>query len=231
MPSPVEPDDIAILADTAALCDKMQAVTRLPIQFKAFLDWLLGDDGELSDEVLIGFQDRVTPIGAILGWVSTSLPSDKWLICNGQTVTIAAYPSLFALLGIRFGGDGVTNFTLPDLQDRALVGVSATKLIGGNYGAESVDLDLSHYHGIAVTSVNDNINFPTRNWAKTDNGTVAPGVGISGDDVDDADSGVIESGDIASTTEIKDDNTGDLSAVTVATIPKSTAVYFIIKAL
>ena len=39
-----------------------------------------------------------------------------WLPCDGQTLAIAGYQSLFALLGTTFGGDGITNFRLPDMR-------------------------------------------------------------------------------------------------------------------
>lgn len=42
-----------------------------------------------------------------------------WLPCDGQLLAAEAYPALFALLGMRFGGDGVATFALPDLRGRA----------------------------------------------------------------------------------------------------------------
>jgi microcystin-dependent protein len=41
-----------------------------------------------------------------------------WALCNGQTLSIAANNALFALLGTTYGGNGTTNFNLPDLQGR-----------------------------------------------------------------------------------------------------------------
>ena len=38
-----------------------------------------------------------------------------WLVCDGRTLSIAAYPELFAVIGTTFGGDGSTNFALPNL--------------------------------------------------------------------------------------------------------------------
>jgi microcystin-dependent protein len=46
-----------------------------------------------------------------------------WLLCNGQTLAISQYQALFALLGKTFGGDGTTNFQLPDLQGRMPINV------------------------------------------------------------------------------------------------------------
>lgn len=38
-------------------------------------------------------------------------PNVMW--CLGQTLLIADYPALFAVIGTTYGGDGVTNFMLP----------------------------------------------------------------------------------------------------------------------
>lgn len=44
-----------------------------------------------------------------------------WSICDGSTLSIAEYETLFVLLGTTFGGDGQTNFNIPDLRGRAPV--------------------------------------------------------------------------------------------------------------
>jgi len=38
-----------------------------------------------------------------------------WLRCDGTIVSITEYQTLYALLMTRYGGDGMTNFALPDL--------------------------------------------------------------------------------------------------------------------
>jgi microcystin-dependent protein len=38
-----------------------------------------------------------------------------WALCNGQTLPISQNSALFSLLGTQYGGDGITNFNLPDL--------------------------------------------------------------------------------------------------------------------
>jgi microcystin-dependent protein len=44
-----------------------------------------------------------------------------WLACDGQLLAISAYPLLYAVVGTRYGGDGVTTFALPDLRGRSVV--------------------------------------------------------------------------------------------------------------
>ncbi|MEM7302674.1 MAG: tail fiber protein [Pseudomonadota bacterium] len=41
-----------------------------------------------------------------------------WAMCDGQTLPINQNQSLYSLLGTTYGGDGRTNFNLPDLRGR-----------------------------------------------------------------------------------------------------------------
>ena len=41
-----------------------------------------------------------------------------WAQCNGQLLSIQQNQALFAILGTTFGGNGTTNFALPDLRGR-----------------------------------------------------------------------------------------------------------------
>jgi microcystin-dependent protein len=68
-----------------------------------------------------------------------------WMTCQGQLLSIAQQTALFSLFGTTYGGDGVTNFQLPDLRGRLAVGQG--QLIGGGVytigevgGTESVTL-------------------------------------------------------------------------------------------
>jgi len=42
-----------------------------------------------------------------------------WAWCNGQLLPISQNTALFSLLGTTYGGDGKSNFALPDLQGSA----------------------------------------------------------------------------------------------------------------
>jgi microcystin-dependent protein len=44
-----------------------------------------------------------------------------WAFCNGQLLTIAQNTALFSLLGVSYGGNGVTVFALPDLRGATAV--------------------------------------------------------------------------------------------------------------
>lgn len=45
-----------------------------------------------------------------------------WAQCNGQLLAIASNTALFSLIGVNYGGNGTTNFGLPNLQGQATVG-------------------------------------------------------------------------------------------------------------
>jgi microcystin-dependent protein len=44
-----------------------------------------------------------------------------WAFCNGQLLPISQNTALFSLLGTTYGGDGKSNFALPNLQGSAVL--------------------------------------------------------------------------------------------------------------
>ncbi|MHB8284488.1 MAG: phage tail protein [Caulobacteraceae bacterium] len=70
-----------------------------------------------------------------------------WLMCSGQTLSIAQNAALFSLLGTQFGGDGVSTFKIPNLNGRIVLGPGTnggpTHVIGELSGVESVVLTAS----------------------------------------------------------------------------------------
>jgi microcystin-dependent protein len=65
---------------------------------------------------------------------------EYWLDCSGQTLAISTYNVLYAVIGTMYGGDGVSNFRLPDLQGRFLIssgtGTGLTPRTQGQAGGE-----------------------------------------------------------------------------------------------
>jgi microcystin-dependent protein len=51
--------------------------------------------------------------------MSFNFPPRGWAFCNGQLLPINQNQALFSLLGTTYGGNGTTNFALPNLQGRA----------------------------------------------------------------------------------------------------------------
>ena len=68
-----------------------------------------------------------------------------WAWCNGQLLPLSQNTALFSLLGTTYGGNGKSNFALPDLQGRAPMhpgqgpGLSLHDL-GEDGGSETVTL-------------------------------------------------------------------------------------------
>ena len=92
-----------------------------------------------------------------------------WALCNGQILNVQSNPPLFALLGTRYGGDGVRTFALPDLRGRAPIhfgtgeGLSEYAL-GQRAGAEKVALTTNeipaHGHPLMVSPEYADANDP-----------------------------------------------------------------------
>jgi microcystin-dependent protein len=78
-----------------------------------------------------------------------------WNFCDGTLISISENPTLFNLIGTTYGGDGQTNYALPDLRGRVPIH-QGTLQGGSNYvigqpaGVESVTLTInqipSHNH-------------------------------------------------------------------------------------
>jgi len=83
-----------------------------------------------------------------------------WAWCDGQLLPLSQNTALFSLLGTTYGGDGKSNFALPDLQGRAPMhpgqgpGLSLHDL-GETGGSETVTLLESeipaHAHAMHVS--------------------------------------------------------------------------------
>jgi microcystin-dependent protein len=66
-----------------------------------------------------------------------------WALCNGQLLPINQNQALFSLLGTTFGGNGQTNFALPDLRGQVPIHVSKGFLLGQKGGEQSHTLTIS----------------------------------------------------------------------------------------
>lgn len=71
-----------------------------------------------------------------------------WLDCNGQLLLVQQYPALYATIGIAYGGNGQTNFNVPNLQGRTAGGAGQSPglsyyTLGQALGYEGVQLTSS----------------------------------------------------------------------------------------
>lgn len=53
------------------------------------------------------------------------IPAD-YKLCDGALLTINDYPELFENIGVSFGGNGTSNFSLPDIRGRFVVGYDSS---------------------------------------------------------------------------------------------------------
>lgn len=53
-------------------------------------------------------------IGTIVLFAGSYAPYG-WAFCDGKVLSISQYTALFSILGTQYGGDGRTNFALPNL--------------------------------------------------------------------------------------------------------------------
>jgi microcystin-dependent protein len=79
-----------------------------------------------------------------------------WMMCNGQTVSISEFETLYNLIGTTYGGDGQSTFGLPDLRGRLPVHVGPGFVLAQNGGAEEVTLTQTqvpvHTHALIVST-------------------------------------------------------------------------------
>ncbi|RFM32521.1 phage tail protein [Chitinophaga silvisoli] len=82
-------------------------------------------------------------IGEIRAFGFNFVPTG-WLPCDGSTISISSQPTLFAIIGTQFGGNGTSTFMLPDLRGVSAVGVnvqqSGYNVPGITGGTETVTL-------------------------------------------------------------------------------------------
>lgn len=156
MPSPISSDDFSPINWQGDACTQFGELFKTNERLNQFLAWLLGSNGELSDAVLDGIADRISPVGTLQQYGGVTPPSDRYLFANGQAVSRVAYPVLFSRYGITFGsGDGSTTFNLPNVTNRMLVGSSGTYPMGVTGGEETHTLleneMPAHTHAISGT--------------------------------------------------------------------------------
>lgn len=125
-----------------------------------------------------------------------------WAFCDGQLLPLSQNTALFSLLGTTYGGDGKSNFALPNMQGNAPMhpgqgpGLSLHDL-GETGGSDTVSLleseIPSHNHNLQANSGNATTPTPTGgifaagDWAQAPNtgnvnvyNTAAPNTVLSG---------------------------------------------------
>jgi len=111
-----------------------------------------------------------------------------WAFCNGQIIPLSQNTALFSLLGTTYGGDGKSNFALPNLQGNAPTqwgqgpGLSFYDLgqTGGEGSVTLIQTEIPiHTHQASGVSGNGPISPASNTWG-TGTGRTPPPMYVDG---------------------------------------------------
>ncbi len=101
-------------------------------------------------------------VGEVIMFAGNAVPFG-WAACNGQFLPITNNAALFGIIGTTFGGNGQTNFGVPDLSGRVPIGIGqgsglSSRILGDKVGSETTKLTAAnlpgHTHGIpTITAI------------------------------------------------------------------------------
>lgn len=105
-------------------------------------------------EEIKSLKNELCPIGTIQAFAFNTIP-DGWLICDGGLLSINLFPELYSVIGTVFGGNGESNFAIPDLRGRFIRGWNAE---GENdpertFGSTQEDTMQDHQHQFDSTAL------------------------------------------------------------------------------
>lgn len=94
--------------------------------------------------------------------VSFNFAPKGWALCNGQLLPINQNQALFALLGTTYGGNGQTNFALPNLRGRVPISFDGAHNLGEAAGTTSVTVNIqqmpTHLHMVQASNTQADTN-------------------------------------------------------------------------
>src|ERR1700681_2893448 len=87
---------------------------------------------------------------------SFNFPPKGWTTCSGQLLPINQNQALFSLLGTTYGGNGQTNFGLPNLQGQLPIHMGSGHTLGERGGEQGHTLSISelptHVHSVVASN-------------------------------------------------------------------------------
>lgn len=98
-------------------------------------------------------------VGEIKVWAGNFAPTG-YAICAGQLLPISQNTALFSLLGTMYGGNGKSNFALPDLQGRVPLH-TGNRFQGEQAGSDTVTLllsEIANHNHLANVNQRDTAN-------------------------------------------------------------------------
>ncbi len=106
-------------------------------------------------------------IGEIKIFNGYTAPSG-WAFCDGSLLPIANYSTLYSVIGTNYGGNGTTNFALPNLMGKVPVGtgqgpgLSKNYLSGTTAGVRTITLTANdlppHFHYLSIYNGTGNLD-------------------------------------------------------------------------
>lgn len=140
-------------------------------------------------------------LGSIVLWPMQWIP-EYWAVCDGTLLQIQSNQALYSLLGTIYGGNGTTNFALPDLRGYVPAGSPQINTAGHKYGTQMTTFSstygtttplpptylAAHTHTVAVAQqtlapVTVQASIPA--VSNTTGATGVPGTGVSLAQADD----------------------------------------------
>lgn len=105
-------------------------------------------------------------------FVAFNFAPKGYALCNGQILPINQNQALFSILGTVFGGNGQTNFALPNLQGRVPVHPGANGINQGTVGGEqnhtlTINEMPTHNHFMMASNQPSSIGSPAGNYLPT----------------------------------------------------------------
>jgi microcystin-dependent protein len=105
------------------------------------LNYLIAVSGAFPGQVQ-GFDGAETTVGDVVAFAGNFAPQG-YLPADGRLLSIVGNEELFSIIGTTYGGNGVTNFALPNLDGRTIIGTGDGFNLGDTVGADSVPLDFT----------------------------------------------------------------------------------------
>src|SRR3954469_4938855 len=88
-----------------------------------------------------------------------------WALCNGQLLPINQNQALFSLLGTAYGGNGQTNFALPNMQGAVPMHMGSGFTLGQTGGETAHTVSISemptHTHTLNAANKDGTVPAPT----------------------------------------------------------------------
>jgi len=111
-----------------------------------------------------GATTAIEPFVGEIAIVGFNFAPVGWALCNGQLMPIAQNTALFSLIGVYYGGNGVTTFALPNLQGRVPIHYGGAFSIGQAGGEEAHVLTTvempAHAHSLHADPANGTSDDP-----------------------------------------------------------------------